>query len=93
MLGQFHLAGTVMGAVRKTMWNSNAEDILIETGLCKQGMAKGFASVGDYYQSMYEHKLQRETMANLYTDAFEQWHLQRNDDAQLSGLADDLQII
>ena len=32
-------------------------------------------------------------MANLHTDAFEQWHLDRNDDAQLSGLADDLQNI
>ena len=91
MFGQFHLAENVMGAVGKTMWNSNAEDILIETGLCKQGTAKGFASAGDYYQSMCKHKLPWETMANLYTDAFEQWHLQRNDDVQLSGLADDLQ--
>ena len=32
-------------------------------------------------------------MANLHTDAFEQWHLEINDDAQLSGLADDLQNI
>ena len=36
-----------MGAVRKMMWSSDVEDILIETGLCKQGTAnKGFASVG-----------------------------------------------
>ena len=40
---------------------------------------------------MHEHKLLREAMANLHTDAFEQWHLERNDDAQFSGLADDLQ--
>jgi len=32
-------------------------------------------------------------MAYLHTDAFEQWHLERNDDAQISGLADDLQNI
>ena len=83
-----------MSAVGKTVWNSDAEDILTETGLCKQGTAnKGFASAEDYYQSMREHKLLRETMPNLYTDAFEQWHLQRNDDAQLSGLAGDLQNI
>ena len=62
-----------MGAVVKTMWNSDAEDILIETGLCQQGTAnKGFASAVDYYQSMREHKLLREAMANLHTDAFEQ---------------------
>ena len=42
---------------------------------------------------MRKHKLLCEVMANLYTDAFEQWHLERNDDAQLSGLADDLQNI
>ena len=71
-----------MGTVGKTMWSSDAEDILIETGLCKQGTAnKGFASAWDYYQSMREHKLLWETMANLHTDAFEQWHLERNDDA------------
>ena len=59
------------------MWNDYAEDILIETGLCTQGTAnKGFASAGDYYQSMREHKLLREAMANLHTDAFEQWHLE-----------------
>ena len=76
------------------MWNNDAEDILIETGLCKQGSAnKGFTSAGDYYQSMREHKLLREAMAKLHTDAFEQWHLERNDDAQLSGLPDDLQNI
>ena len=55
------------------MWNSDAEDILIETGLCKQGTAnKGFASAGDYYQIMSKNKLLREAMANLHTDAFEQ---------------------
>ena len=76
---------------KKTVRNSDAEDILIETGKCKQGTAsKGFASAGDYYQSMREHKLLQEAMANLHTDAFEQWHLERND-AQLSGLVDDLQ--
>ena len=32
-------------------------------------------------------------MANQHTDEFEQWFLERNDDAQLSGLADDLQNI
>ena len=65
------------------MWNSDAEDILIETGLCKQGTAnKRFASAEDYYQSMREHKLLREAMANLHTDA-------RNDDAQPNGLTDD----
>ena len=38
-----------MDAVEKLMWNNYAEDILIETGLCKQGTAnKGFASAGDY---------------------------------------------
>ena len=58
---------------KKTVWNSDAEDILIETALSKQGSAnKGFASAGDYYQSMREHKLVREAMANLHTDAFEQ---------------------
>ena len=72
----------VMGAVGKTVWNSDVEDILIETGLCKQGTAnKGFVSAEDYYQSMREHKLPRETMLKLYMDAFEQWHLQSNDDA------------
>ena len=77
-----------------TIWNNDAEDILIETGLCKQGTAnKSFASAGDYYQSIREHKLLRETMVNLHMDAFEQWHLERNDDAQFSGLADDLQNI
>ena len=76
------------------MWNSDAEDILIESGLCKQGTAnKGFASAGDYYQSMREDKLLREAMTKLHTGAFEQWHLERNDDAQLSGLADELQNI
>ena len=61
-----------MGAVGKSMWNSDAEDILMETGLCRQGTAnKGFASSGDYYQSMREHKLPGEAMANLHTDAFE----------------------
>ena len=70
-----------MGAVGKTMWNSHAEDILIETGLCKQGTVKNsFASAGDYYQSMRENKLLRGAMANLNRDAFEQWHLERNDD-------------
>ena len=83
-----------MDAVGKTMWNNDAEDILIETGLCKQGTAnKGFASAGDYYQCIREHKLLRDAMANLHTDAFEQRHLERNDAAQLSGLADDLQNI
>ena len=54
-----------MDAVGKTMWNNDAEDILIETGLCKEGTAnKGFA--GDYYQSMREHILLREAMANLH---------------------------
>ena len=63
-----------MGAVGKTMWNSDAEDILIETGLCKQGTAnKRFALAWDYYQSMRGHKILREAMANLHTDAFEQW--------------------
>ena len=81
-----------MDAVGKTMWNNDAEDILIETGLCKQGTAnKGFASAGDYYQSIRDHKLLREAMVNLHTDAFEQWYLERNDDAQLTGLAGDLQ--
>ena len=48
---------TFMRKVGKTMWNSDAEDFLIESGLCKQGTAnKGFASAGDYYQSMREHK-------------------------------------
>ena len=62
-----------MGAIGTTLWNSNAEDILIETGLCKEGTAnKRFASAGDYYQSMREHKLLRAAMANLHTDAFEQ---------------------
>jgi len=33
---------------KKTMWNSDAEDILIETGLCKEGTSnKRFASTGD----------------------------------------------
>ena len=83
-----------MGAVGKTTWSSDAEYILIETGLCQRGTAnKGFASAEDYYQSMREQKLLREAMANLHTDAFEQWHLERNDNAQLSGLADDLQNI
>ena len=76
------------------MWSSDAENILIETGLCKQGTAnKGFVAAGDYYQSMREHKLLWDAMANLHTDAFERWHLERNDDAQLSGLAGDLQNI
>ena len=80
-----------MGAVGKTMWSNDAEDILIETGLCKQGTAtKGFASAGDYYQSMREHKLLRQAMANLHRDAFDQWHLERNYDAQLSGLENHL---
>jgi len=83
-----------MDAVGKTIWNNDAEDSLIETGLYKQGTAnKGFASVRDYYQIMCEHKLLREAMAYLHTDAFEQWHQERNDDAQLSGLADDFQNI
>ena len=83
-----------MGAVVKTKWNSDTEDTLIETALSKQGSAnKGFASAGDYYQSMREHNLLREAMANLHTDEFAQWHLERNDHAQLSGLADDLQNI
>ena len=65
-----------MGAVGNIMWNSDAEDILIESGLSKQGTANnGFASAGDYYQNMREHKLLREAMANLHTRAFEQWHL------------------
>ena len=83
-----------MGAVGKTMWSSDAEHILIETGLCQQGTAnKGFASAGDYCQSMRGHKSLREAMANLHTDTFGQCHLEINDDAQLSGLADDLQNI
>ena len=83
-----------MGAVGKTMWNSDVEDILIESGLCKQGTAnKGFASAEDYSQSMHEHTLLRVAMANLHTGAFKQWHLERNDDAQFSGLADDLRNI
>ena len=32
-------------------------------------------------------------MANLRTDGFEQWHLERNEDAQLSGRVDVLQNI
>ena len=44
-----------------------------------------------YYQNMRQHKLLREAMGNLHT--FEQWHLERNDDAQFSGLSDDLQNI
>ena len=49
----FHLTGNAMGAVGKIMWSL----ILIETGLCKQGTVnKDFASAGDYYQSMREHK-------------------------------------
>ena len=65
-----------MGAVGKIMWNSDAEDILIESGLSKQGTANdGFASAGDYYQNMREHKLLRVTMANIHRRAFEQWHL------------------
>ena len=56
-------------------------------------MKLGFASAGDYYQSMRQHKLLREAMANVHTDPFEQWHLERNYVAQLSGLADDLQNI
>ena len=77
------------------MWKTDAEDILIETGLCKQGTAKkkGFASAGDYYQSKHEHLLLREAKANIHTDAFEQRHLERNDDAPLIGLTDDLQNI
>ena len=83
-----------MGAVGKTMWNSGAEDILLETGLGKQGTAdKGFASAGDYYQSMREHKLLLEALANLHVDAFEQWHLEKSNDAQLSRLPGDLQNI
>jgi len=35
---------------------------------------------------MREHKLLQEAVANLHTDAFEQWHPERNDDAQLSDL-------
>ena len=42
---------------------------------------------------MREHKLLREAMANLHTDGFEQWHLERHDDAQRTGLAEDLQNI
>ena len=58
---------------KKTMWSSDAEHILIKTGLCKQGTAnKGFASAGDYYQSMREQKLLGEAMANLHRNAFEQ---------------------
>ena len=83
-----------MGAVEKTMWKSEAEDILLGSGLCKQGTAnKAFASAGDYYQSMREHKLLLEAMANLHTGAFEKWHLERNYVTQLSGLADGLQNI
>ena len=68
------------------MWNSDAENILIESGSCKQGKAnEGLASAGDYYQCMREHKLLREALANLHTCEFEQWHLERNDDAQPSG--------
>ena len=65
-----------MDAVAQIMWNNYAEDILIETDLCKQGTAnRGFASAGDYYQCMREHKLLQEAKANLHTDAFEPWHL------------------
>ena len=48
MFGQFHIAGNVMGVFGKTMWNSDAEDILIETGLCKQGMANNIFSSAGY---------------------------------------------
>ena len=49
---------TLCAQLEKIMWTSDAEDILIETGLCKRGTAnKGFASVGDYNQSMREPKL------------------------------------
>ena len=88
MFGQLHLAGTVMGAVGNIMWNSDAEDIFIETGFCKQITAnKGFASAG-VTTRVCANTLLRKAMTNLHTDAFEQWHLERNGDAQLSGLVD-----
>ena len=84
MCVKFPLALETLWAQLEKLWNSDAKYFLLETGLCKQGTAnKGFASAGDYYQSMREHKLLRESVANLHTDAFEQWHLERNDDAQL----------
>ena len=50
-LESFYHVCVCLGAVGKTMWNSGAEDILIETGLFKQGTAnKCFASAGNYYQ-------------------------------------------
>ena len=81
-----------MGAVVKQKLCGTV--MLKTTGLCKQGTAnKGFASTVDYYLGMREHKVLWEAMVNLHTYAFEQWHLERNDDAQLSGLADVLQNI
>ena len=59
----------------------------------KERLIMVFASAGDYYQSIHENKLLRQAIANLHTNAFEQWHLERNDDAQLSGLANDLHNI
>ena len=41
MLGQFHIAEKYMAAVGETMRNSGAEDILVETGLCK--LTKAFS--------------------------------------------------
>ena len=49
-----------MGAVVNTMWNSDAEVILIETGLCKQGTVnKDFASAGDYYHAGTQISMRR----------------------------------
>ena len=61
---------------------------MLETSLWKLVRVSKERLTKDYYQSMREHQLLREAMANLHTDALEQWHLERNDDAQLSGLAD-----
>ena len=84
--------GNYMGAVGKIMMNSGAEDILVETGLCKLGMAKKiFGSAGDYFQSLCAHQLLCEALANLLMDAFEELYLEKNDDAQFCGLADDLE--
>ena len=48
-MSRFLSLETLWAAVKTYMWNSDAEDILIETGLCKQGKAnKCFASAGDY---------------------------------------------
>jgi len=54
------------------MRNCGVEDILIETGLCKQGTAnQSFGSAGDYYQSIHAHKILWEAMVKLHMDAFE----------------------